>query len=104
MRNLVIILALFGAINLGFGPTDQQTAVVGTVRPSDGAEIVWLIGARDSASSGLSSGQFYIKSGPGVYKLVVIAKPPYHDVLLENLVLKENETLDVGEIILTQTQ
>ena len=51
-------------------------------------------------ANGLIWGKVEVR--PGMYKLVVDAKQPYKDVMLDNLVVRADETLDVGEIVLKQ--
>jgi hypothetical protein len=80
--------------------TGLQSSIVGTVSPGDGAESVWAIGAADSTKGIISAGSFSLTVKPGTYKLFVDAKGPYKDVLLENLEVKQNQPLDVGEIVL----
>ena len=103
MKKLVtgmIIVGLIGMMAWTFAGT--KTVILGKVNPPDGAELVWVLGEKDSLKSGISSGQFYFDVKPGKYKLLVDALPPYKDVLLENLVVAQDETIDVGEIILKQ--
>ena len=85
---------------LSFGKA--KTSIVGRINPSDAGEAVWVISATDSLKSGISMGQFSFDVKPGVFKLVVDARDPYKDVLLENLQVKQDEILDVGEIPLKQ--
>ena len=77
-----------------------QTSITGKVVPADGAETVWAIGATDSTKGTLSSGTFTLDVKPGTYKVVVDAKDPYKDVTLENLEVKQDQPLNVGEIVL----
>jgi hypothetical protein len=77
-------------------------AITGRVSPANGAEIVWVIGAKDSLSGPVVSGIFSLVVDPGIYKLIVDARSPFKDVLLDNLSVKQNQSLDVGEIILQQ--
>ena len=79
-----------------------QSSITGKVSPADGAEKIWAISATDSIRFGLASGIFSAQVKAGIYKLIVDAKTPYKDVLLDNLDVKENQVFDVGEIILQQ--
>lgn len=79
-----------------------QSSITGKVSPQDGAETIWAISATDSVRFALASGNFSAQVKPGTYKLIVDAKTPYKDVLLDNLDIKDNQVLDVGEIILQQ--
>lgn len=92
---LILLLIVFS-----FGKT--KTSIVGRINPTDAGEAVWVIGASDSLKAGISMGQFSFDVKPGVYKLVIDARDPYKDVLLENLTVKQDEILDVGEIPLKQ--
>lgn len=77
-----------------------QSTISGKTTPADGAETVWAISTTDSARGVISSGSFTIEVKPGTYKLIVDAKTPYKDVILENLEVKQGQPLDVGEIVL----
>jgi hypothetical protein len=85
---------------LSFGR--KQSAITGRVSPANAANEVWVLGKNDSIRAGLSSGHFSVMVGPGTYKLVVDAREPFKDALLDNLDVKSNQVLDVGEIILRQ--
>ena len=94
------LTSLVAALILSFAPA--KSGIVGKLNPIDGAELVWVLGSSDSLKMAPAQGQFFFDVKPGVYKLVVDAKEPYKDVLLENLQVKQDETLDVGEIPLKQ--
>ena len=102
MRNIITIVVLAILVMAGIAFLNPKTAITGKVNPAYGAETVWLMGERDSLKTGVSDGQFYFDVKAGAYKLTVQARPPYKDVVLDNLVVKQDETLDVGEIILKQ--
>jgi hypothetical protein len=90
-------------ISLNIRPSFHAAqAITGRVSPANGADIVWVIGAKDSLSGPVVSGIFSLVVDPGIYKLIVDARSPYKDVLLDNLKIKQNQSLDVGEIILQQ--
>jgi hypothetical protein len=94
---LTVISGLF-AFN-----SSQQASITGRVTPTDAAQAVWAISATDSVkSTNISSGTFSLQAKPGAYKLVIDAKDPYKDVTLDNLDLKQDQVLDVGEIVLQQ--
>ena len=81
-------------------PDGLQTSITGKISPADGAEVVWAIGITDSVKAMVALGSFSIQVKPGLYKLIVDAKEPLKDAQLDNLDVKENQILDVGEIIL----
>ena len=83
--------------------TITQSSITGKITPQDGAVGVWAISATDSVkSTNIVSGSFSIQAKPGTYKLVIDAKEPYKDITLDNLELKQDQVLDVGEIVLQQ--
>ena len=102
MKKLITGTILSGLVLIAWTFAGTKTVILGKVNPPDGAEVVWILGEKDSLKSGTSAGQFYFDVKPGKYKLLVDALPPYKDVLLENLVVAQDETIDVGEIILKQ--
>jgi hypothetical protein len=79
-----------------------QASVTGKVSPADAVDAVWVLSATDSVRAGISGGNFSAQVKPGIHKLLVDAKVPYRDVLLDNLDVKDKQVLDVGEIILQQ--
>jgi hypothetical protein len=46
------------------------------------------------------NGVFSLAAKPGLYKVVIDAIEPYKDAILENIEVKEGQTVDVGEIVL----
>jgi hypothetical protein len=101
-----IVSVVIGGGPLSFNRQDsvftQESSLTGRVSPADAAEMIWVIGGKDSLKTWVVSGIFSLKVKPGKYKLLVDAKLPYKDVLLDNLEIKLNQTLDIGEIILQQ--
>ena len=79
-----------------------KTSITGKVNPADGVNMVWVVSGKDSLKSPTSEGIFSFEIKPGVHQLIVDAKNPYKDVILDNLSVNENEVLDVGEIMLKQ--
>ncbi|MBL7742301.1 MAG: hypothetical protein JNN00_02395 [Chitinophagaceae bacterium] len=80
--------------------TRQTTSITGKVSPPGEAEMVKIISGKDSLKIALVSGNFFAQVKPGKYKLIVNTKVRYKEVQLDNLVVKQNQALDVGEIIL----
>jgi len=88
------------SLSLLFVVESPQTVISGSVLPADGTESIWAIGARDSARAViLNTGAFSITVRSGAYKLVVDAKAPYKDLVLD-LDVKVDQPLDVGQIVL----
>lgn len=80
--------------------TGTQSSITGKIKPADGTEAIWVISGKDSTKHAVVSGSFAIGVNPGIYKLVIDAKAPYQDVIMENLEVKPGMTLELGEIFL----
>ena len=80
----------------------QRSGLSGRITPAESAQMVWAIQGNDSLSLVPTGGSFLIEAKPGIYKIIVDAKEPYKDVLLENIEVTNGKTTDVGEIKLTQ--
>ena len=103
MKKKMLTLGIVAASVAGlFAFTTAATSITGKVTPADGAETVWAISGSDSTKAAVSAGAFTIDVKPGTYKVIVDAKDPYKDVTLENLEVKQDQALDVGEIVLQQ--
>lgn len=98
MLSLGIVLAFAAGL---FAFSNFQSGITGKVAPADGAEAVWAISGSDTIKGTISDGAFNVSVKPGTYKLVVDAKDPYKDAVLENLQVTD-QVLDVGEIQLQQ--
>ena len=80
----------------------QDSAITGKVTPPDGVEYVWAISGTDSLKATATDGSFSLTVKPGTYKVVVDAKDPYKDAVLENVEVKDGQNSDLGEIRLQQ--
>ena len=88
------------AAGLFFSFSGPQSVISGSVLPADGTESIWAIGPKDSARAVIvNTGAFTITVNSGAYKLVVDAKTPYKDLVLD-LDIKTNQPMDVGQIVL----
>ena len=84
-----------------FAFTGIQSGITGKIAPAEAAQSVWAISGTDTVKGTISSGSFNISAKPGTYKLMVDAKEPYKDAVLENIQVTD-QMLDVGEIQLQQ--
>jgi hypothetical protein len=78
------------------------TAIKGKVSPADGAVAVVAVSATDSAKGVISDGMFLIDTKPGTYKVTVLAKTPYKDLVKDNVEVMDGNTTDMGTITLQQ--
>ncbi len=81
-------------------PRSQQTTIAGKIFPADASETILIIHQKDTIKSPVVWGNFSRQVRPGVYKLLVCARSPFKNVLVGNLLVKEDHILDVGELIL----
>jgi len=101
MKNLIIIFGIALLFILtSFKFHHAQTSIVGRVLPIDGATSVLAISGKDSASVNIVSGSFGLNVKPGIYKVFVDAVSPYKDAEIDNVSVKEDQTVDLGEITL----
>jgi hypothetical protein len=100
-RFLIVIVMIVSAILILYSFRNKyQTSIVGRVNPVSGANAVWAVSGRDSATSNIVNGAFSLEAKQGIYKVVIDAVEPYKDAILENVSVKEGQTIDVGEIML----
>jgi len=92
--SIVSVLHAFKAV--------QTSGISGRITPADAAQMVWAIQGSDSLRLVPAGGTFMIEARPGLYKVIVDAREPFKDVLLENIEVTTGKTTDVGEIKLTQ--
>src|SRR5687768_3667954 len=98
-----VILAYVGIATWAFTGNNKETKtmITGRVSPADGVEVIWVISGRDSLKTPTTNaGAFSVDVKPGVHQVIVDAKSPYKDVVMDNLTVTENEVLDLGEITL----
>jgi hypothetical protein len=82
--------------------TQAATVIKGRVDPINAAVEVWAISGSDSLKVGVEDGTFIINGKPGIYKVVVIAKVPYKDVIKDDVQVANGNTTDLGTIRLQQ--
>jgi hypothetical protein len=88
------------AYNIRPWPVAQQTSIAGKISPAEEAKAVSIVNGKDSLKVSLVSGNFFARVKPGKYKLIINTKARHKEVQLDNLVVKQNQSLDIGEIIL----
>ncbi|HEY0433693.1 MAG TPA: carboxypeptidase regulatory-like domain-containing protein [Chitinophagaceae bacterium] len=94
----IFLLALFALLIAA--NRRVQTSIVGRVNPVAGANMVVAVSGHDSSSSTIVNGAFNLEAKPGIYRVVIDAVEPYKDAVLENINVKDGQTVDVGEIML----
>jgi len=100
-RFLIVFIVIFSAAFILNSFQDKyQTSIVGRVNPISGANVAWAVSGRDSTTSNIVNGAFSLEAKQGIYRVVIDAVEPYKDAILENVSVKEGQTVDVGEIML----
>jgi hypothetical protein len=80
----------------------QASSISGKVTPPEGVNLVWAMGAKDTVKTPLKDGAFMLPvKAAGQYKLVVDAKDPFQDAVME-VAVEAGKNTDVGEIKLKQ--
>jgi hypothetical protein len=97
---LVSLTVLGGMLFIYAFRGKDPTSITGRINPIGGAHTARAVSGRDSSTSTIVNGEFYFAAKPGLYKVVIDAVEPYKDVILENIEVKEGQTVNVGEIIL----
>lgn len=96
---LVFTILLFAVPSL---TGNFNTTISGKVIPVDGVEKVWAISDTDSVNTVPNLGTFVLSVKPATYKIVVDAKAPYQDLVIEDIKVEEGKNTDVGELRLIQ--
>jgi hypothetical protein len=76
----------------------QAGSIGGTIVPADGAVQIWGVQNRDTVKAVPANGQFSLPANVGVWKVVVDAKEPYKDVMIENIQVNDGKETNIGEI------
>lgn len=74
----------------------------GKVSPTDAVEYIWAIQGKDSLRTVPANRVFMLEAKPGLYKVIVDAKQPFKDVLLESVEVTDGKATDLGEIKIIQ--
>ena len=81
----------------------QSTSIKGTVTPADKAVKAWAISSSDTLSAPVNNGSFEIQNvKAGDYSVIIEAQAPYANTRKKDVVVKDGQTTDVGEIQLQQ--
>jgi hypothetical protein len=97
---LVVIVLM--AITLHAYKDFQTSGISGRVTPRDAVEMIWAIRGTDSFKTVPANGVFMLEAKPGIYKVIVDAKQPYKDILVESIEVTSGKTTDLGEIKISQ--
>jgi hypothetical protein len=89
----VVVASLFAFTHLKVG------SIKGTITPADGGVRAWAESATDTLRAPIINGAYEITDvKPGAYKIIIEAKPPYHNIAKDGIMVNDGQTADVGEI------
>jgi hypothetical protein len=89
----IIVAALFAFTHLKAG------SIKGTVSPAEGGVRAWAESATDTLRAPIVNGTYEIPDvKPGAYKIIIEAKPPYHNIAKDGIMVNDGQAADVGEI------
>ena len=105
MKNTKFAAFAAGIVALGMSAFTllQTNSIKGTVSPADKATKAWAISETDTLSAPVSNGSFEIPNvKAGNYSVIIEAQDPYANTRRKDVVVKDGEPTDVGEIKLQQ--
>ena len=81
----------------------ENGSIKGRVSPADGASRAWALSSADTLQTEIKNGTYEIKDArPGVYRVIIEAKPPYKNAAKDNVTVTDGQAADAGEIKLEQ--
>jgi hypothetical protein len=100
MKKIRLILAVFIGLSILFSAFSKKAgSIKGSVLPQDAAVRAVAVSTTDTVASLIQDGNFSITGlKPGVYNLLIEAKPPYKDEGVKDITVKDGESVDVGII------
>ncbi len=97
-----LVLIVLMAIVLHAYKAFQTAGISGRVSPQNAAEMILATHGADSIKVIPANGVFMLEAKPGMYKVIVDAKQPFKDVLIESIEVTSGKTTDLGEIKVSQ--
>ncbi|HYF29963.1 MAG TPA: carboxypeptidase regulatory-like domain-containing protein [Chitinophagaceae bacterium] len=89
------ILAVVALHSFGY---NKAGSISGSVIPADGAVSVWAIQSPDTIKAMPANGIFSLTARAGNWKVIIDAKEPYQDVMMENVQVNDGKETSLGEI------
>ncbi|HLY68929.1 MAG TPA: carboxypeptidase-like regulatory domain-containing protein [Puia sp.] len=94
----IAVLIVIGALLFSFRNI-QTGSIKGIVSPADGAVRAWAETLSDTLKADIVNGAYEITNvKPGVYRVIIEAKPPYRNAAKENVTVVDGHATDAGEI------
>lgn len=95
---LTLAATILGVVALHSFDHLRAGSITGSVNPPDGAFQVMAIQQNDTVRVAPVNGNFSLAAKAGIWRVIVDAKDPYQDVLLDNVQVSDGKETSVGEI------
>lgn len=95
---LTLCATILAVVALHSFNSQRTGSITGSVVPPDGAILVWAIQAADTVKAAPANGIFTLTVKSGTWKVIVDAKEPYQDVMMENVQVNDGKETSLGEI------
>ena len=95
---LTLFATITGVIALHSFGNKKAGSISGSIVPVDGAVSVWAIQSPDTIKAVPANGVFSLTARPGNWKVIIDAREPYQDVLMENVPVNDGKETNLGEI------
>lgn len=99
MKNIILAMSMLVITGIAFTPaTIVKSGIHGSIEPADAAAKITAISGSDSMSTVPVAGKFSLPVKPGNWTLVIEANRPYRNYTVENVLVLETQSTDVGVI------
>lgn len=95
---LTLVATIITVVALHSFDYQKAGSITGSIVPADGAFTVWAMQSTDTIKAIPSNGIFNLTARSGTWKVIIDAKDPYQDVMLENVQVSDGKETSLGEI------
>lgn len=96
---LTLCATILGVVALHSFDHLRTGSISGSIIPPDGALMIWAIQNTDTIKAGVpANGMFSLSARSGVWRVIIDAKDPYRDVMLDNIQVNDGKETSLGEV------
>jgi hypothetical protein len=95
---LTLVATIVAVVALHSFGYQKAGSITGSIVPADGAFTVWAIQNTDTLKTIPANGIFNLTARSGTWKVIIDAKDPYQDVMMENVQVSDGKETSLGEI------
>lgn len=95
---LTLIATILGVVALHSFNLHKAGSITGSVVPPDGVLMIWAVQNTDTVKAAPANGFFSLAAKSGTWKIIIDAKEPYQDVMMENVQVSDGKETGLGEI------